>query len=187
MRLPRYSRRAASILLVSTITSYWGFSGKSNLTPESDRTDADKVDSYMNDAEMQQFNNQGELLRSLVARRIEHRTATADNYFDHPQLSLNRQPEQPPVVISARQGISSDNDQLIELRRDVVIDPQSEPPSQLSTEQLYIQPEVNFAWTGELVAYYRGTNTTQAVGMNAYFDQERVELLTDVRGHYEAN
>ncbi|HEY5718170.1 MAG TPA: LPS export ABC transporter periplasmic protein LptC [Motiliproteus sp.] len=186
MKLPRYTRRLASLLLVGIITSYWGFTGDSDLTQSSLQTQADQIDTYIHGAEIRQFDRRGELSRQLQARKIEHHTLSASSHFTQPRLTLQR-PQGSPLLITAREAVSSDNNQLIELRREVEITPQTDQPTRFSTEQLFFEPAVNFAWTGEPVAYYRGTNTTLATGMNAYFNQDRVELLNRVRGHYEPN
>nr|WP_246480552.1 LPS export ABC transporter periplasmic protein LptC [Motiliproteus sediminis] len=182
--MPRYTRRLTSLVLVGTVTGYWGFSGNTDLVPEDASADADRVDSYLGGAEIRQFGADGALSRTLTANHIEHRTAGDHYFFIKPTMQIFR-PGKTPLQIRAQEAESNADQTQVELRRSVRVEELATVPLQLHTERLMVIPGNNFAWTPEPVAYYRGDSTTLAVGMNAYLDQNRIELLNDVRGHYE--
>lgn len=184
MQLPRFSRRIGSLLLVTLVTAYWGFSGDTGITPAQQRPDADRVDVYLNNATVRQYSPEGALLRALNAPRLEHQTQDDSHRILQPQLRIQR-PGRPDVHFSAQEGISSGDHQQIELRRAVRVEEQAQDALHFTTEQLFLDPERQFVWTAEPVAFYRGSSTTLAVGMNAYLDRNRIEFLSDVRGLYE--
>lgn len=89
-------------------------------------------------------------------------------------------------LLSADRGTLPDSREQILLAGNVQLhdNPAAGLPGQVTTDQLTLYPPRDYAHTDHPVQMQRGTDTTSAVGMDLFFDQQRIELLSDVKGEY---
>jgi len=59
--------------------------------------------------------------------------------------------------------------------------------SELVSERLVVKPEQQYVETDKAVMLTTAGSTTRAIGMRAYLKQDKIELLSNVRGTHELN
>jgi LPS export ABC transporter protein LptC len=120
----------------------------------------------------------------LKADRVDQNIA--EDRFDATtiQLKLN-DPEGPPWLIQADQGMIPSDQAFIQLngrvraRRD-----QPDPTFSLESESMRLLNEERVAQTSDAVIIRYGQQQLTAVGMRAYFNEDRVELQSMVHGDF---
>ncbi len=88
---------------------------------------------------------------------------------------------------SGQGWIASDQKQ-IRLEGEVVMTrtvESGQPPVTLTTRDVLVRPDIHYAETAAPARAVTPGGELRAVGMRAYLDQERLELLSEVRGVYE--
>lgn len=103
-----------------------------------------------------------------------------------PKLTLHSS-EKPPWRITADEGKAEKNGDLIKLWGNVHIWQQDEfgQISELTTPYLVVKPEQQYAETDKPVMIVSAGSTTNAVGMKAFLQQDKIQLLSQVRGIHE--
>lgn len=89
-------------------------------------------------------------------------------------------------IITALRGELPDAGDVIILQGDVrIIRPDEEPPLEAVTEFLEVNTETHFATTDETVTIRQGASRISGTGLSAWLDEKRLQMHTQVRGHYE--
>lgn len=172
-------------LLILVITAiYWAFLGTPSSTNRGSSTDPNRVDFFISEAFITTFNPQGEMEKILTTPLLQHFPGQERTTFETPLLTLPG--ETGDTQISSDQGFSLDDETKIELAGNVrVIDNSgSDVPWVLTTTVLTFLPPENFAETDAAVQIIQGKNRTDAIGMNVWFNERQVDLLSEVRGYY---
>lgn len=94
----------------------------------------------------------------------------------------------PDWTVDAERGRILDHNRLVLLKGRVVMiraATAEAAPIRLQTRDLTIHPGEKYGETDAAVTIDSGPNRIQATGMHVYLDEGRVELLANVRGHYE--
>jgi lipopolysaccharide export system protein LptC len=96
-------------------------------------------------------------------------------------------PEAEPWRLSASEGRSDAEGSLITLDRAVRAwkTTADEQLLELTTERLIVKPGEQYAETDKAVKMRSPQGVTDAVGMRALMEEDRVELLSEVRGRYD--
>lgn len=150
--------------------------------------------SYLTDVETIQFNADGEMDYSVQAARVSyyqfnpHRKTIRDyTLIDTPNITMF-DADNPPWQVSAEHGRTSDEGTMIKLWGNVKIwrTDQKGNTSELSTSQLVIKPKAQYAETDKPVMINTANGKAQAIGMKAFLKQQRIQLLSNVRGVHEA-
>ncbi len=166
-----------------------GWSGPTTHLPQPTTGAEENVDFFIEQAQITRWQEDGTEAQQISATSMRHL----------PDLDLSRL-EQPEVIVPANatssmpyrlradSGEVPDSQQQVELAGNVLLhdNPQSEATIQFSTEQLTLYPDQNRAFTERAVQVQRGQDTTEALGMDVYFEEQRIELLSDVKGVYHA-
>lgn len=145
-----------------------------------------RMDAFLSELTVKQFNTDGRLLHHLHAPMVRHVPEKNTYLLTKPHLIVT-EANQAPWEIRADQGIA-EADRVITLSQQVMIQQkshQANPQVTLTTEEITYFPKSKLASTLKPVTIQQAENQIQAIGMNAYLDDHKVELLSHVRGHYE--
>ncbi|MBR9910535.1 MAG: LPS export ABC transporter periplasmic protein LptC [Gammaproteobacteria bacterium] len=95
----------------------------------------------------------------------------------------------PPWKATADSGRTTENGQVVELMDNVKLrqTESTDRAVELTTTHLLIKPEQQYAETDKPVTIRSVNDITHATGMRAYLEQDRIQLLSNVRGIYEPN
>ncbi|WP_126453397.1 LPS export ABC transporter periplasmic protein LptC [Sulfuriflexus mobilis] len=144
-------------------------------------------DYYMDNFEMTTMDDLGRPSSLLISDKMLHYPDDDSTELNMPTMTLYRETGKPWIVRSDRGWVAADN-KLVLLSGNVVIDRHSGPdnrPVKLLTERLRIHPKTDFAETDQPVTMLSEKRKTTAIGMRAYVREGQLQLLDDVRVHYE--
>jgi lipopolysaccharide export system protein LptC len=125
--------------------------------------------------------------RRLTAKHMAHFPDTNTSELEYPYLRMYRLDE-PPWHVRSERGWVSANGEVVLLTGEVHIWRDTEAGKRMisiDTRDLRILTESDFGETDKPVVITRPTNTSRGVGMRAYLQQGRVELLSRVQTVYE--
>lgn len=129
----------------------------------------------------------GKLRERLQAQSMAHYPDDDSAELMKPHIELYRQ-DAPPWRIDAEKGwVYSDGD-LVLLQGNVFIERDAVSkgsPLQIVTRDVRVRPKDKYAETDQPVTILQGAARVNAVGMHAYFQEGRLELLSVVRGKYD--
>lgn len=160
------------VLLVAIVTE-WLIDGTRDAPIESDLTRNDP-DTYMVDATIREFDEQGELQHTLQAARYTHFPLTDVTQLEAPRIELKSQTRQPWKIKSNHGRLLSQSDfreQVVELWDDVVaVGERGDGRTvKIQTQSLTVYPEREYAETNEKVFIDDSMGRTTASGLKAFF------------------
>ena len=179
------------LLIVSAFIALWE-SPPAILQPPSSAKQESFPIAYMMGAKTKKYTADGQLEYIFKAERV--------NYFEFEQAEKNYAKalnpvmtiysnDNPPWHIRSEHGHSDDNGDKITFTGNVVvwqIDAQH-ARTELSTEKLVVIPGREYAQTEKAVRLTAADGITTAVGMKAYFKQDRLLLLSEVQSTIQSN
>lgn len=185
------NRKLRTSLLLFTAAAllaagYWGLSpGRFMTTPETHGIDS-TIDYYVENARSIQFQEDGKLRYRMVAEHLDHIRSTDITLVTRPDLQLHRGSDYPWHVQSARGEVSPGGAEveLIDEVRVARTDAKGRPTI-LTTSRLTVFPERDYAQTSQPVRIEAANGVTTATGMQAYFNDGRMLLKSNVRGQHE--
>lgn len=187
--LPNYIRYTIfflpfALLLAALGYIDWSNDGKTN-TDQNKATQT--IDFFVTNSETIQFNEEGHLRYVLLAKKLDHILETDISYVDMPNMSLYRKMSDIPWHIISDKGEVSPEGKEVELIDNVRISRMDELQrnSVLTTQRLTYIPDDNIAKTKESVRMVTNLDTTTAIGMEAFINDGKVNLLSNVRGEHE--
>jgi len=142
------------------------------------------------------FNAQGTLHYTVEAAATQYfRTdATQTSKGDYtnlssPRVRLFQTPDTPPWHITSEHGQITNSGETITLWGNTRVWKVNEhqQKSELVSERLVVKPEQQYVETDKAVMLTTAGSTTRAIGMRAYLKQDKIELLSNVRGTHELN
>ena len=154
--------------------------------PAAARGPSNAPDAYMENFVTVEMDGAGRPRRRIEARRMTyHADATVE--LSHPYYVLHRAEGEPWNVRSKRGWVSADGATLrllgqVDIWRE---DGSGERALDVWTEHLTILPDSEYGETTQPVTILMPSSTTTGVGMRAYFDESRIELLSQVRTHVD--
>ncbi len=184
-----------SVLIVITLlfVILWDSPPGTLLPHKSKSSDVMIVTTTVTNAIQQRFNTDGKPSYLFTATEVRHLQAhpgtpsTADySEFTLPNLTLYNDPTH-PWYITANNGWSNEAGTEVTLKGNVVIwklDAEGQR-SQLTTSVLNLKPDQQYAETNKPVIITAANSKINAVGMKAFFQEDRVELLSRVRGIHD--
>lgn len=188
MKVPRYLVTGGLVLLAVVLAlavGYWNIRPAS-FTPQLVQ-DPLQPDFFMDNPRIRQLNEQGQPVYDLTSIRAAHQVGEDITELDEPRLVYYREGDQQPWNLRARYGEVSADGERVELSQNVIIEQPlaGQPARRLSTPALSVFPSRHYAETDRSVRIEAGGVTT-ATGMQANFNDGRIELLSNVRGEHEA-
>lgn len=189
MTIPRYLISGGLILMVACMglaIGYWNIRPAS-FTPAPSAASL-QPDFFMENPRIRQLNELGQPAYELTSERAVHQLNQDVTELHEPRLRYYREGEVQPWDLQARHGTVTQSGDQVDLSQDVVIEQQlhGQPKRRLSTPALSVFAQRDYAETDRDVRIEAGNGVTTATGMQAYFNDGRIKLLSNVRGEYEA-
>jgi lipopolysaccharide export system protein LptC len=187
MSLPRFFLP----LLVLSIAglSIWLLGTQKEQPKEARRAMQTNPDAYMEGVVSRVMDKEGRLRYELHTPRMVHYPLDDRTEIDRPHLTLFR-PDERNWQVDAENATALRGDEEIQLHGEVWIrragDAQS-PPLDIRTRELFVYPEQEFAKTREQAILTSPNGELRSQGMQAYFEEEKLQLLSQVRGRYEVH
>ncbi|MCP3868951.1 MAG: LPS export ABC transporter periplasmic protein LptC [Gammaproteobacteria bacterium] len=127
--------------------------------------------------------------KRLSAEEMRHYPDDDSTELIKPRMTVFEE-KNPPWRITSDTGWISGDREIVLLNGKVQIDREEAPdikPLHLTTTNLTIHPEQNYAETEEYVYLESRNSWAESTGMQTWFKKPvRIKLLADVRGRYEA-
>ena len=144
------------------------------------------IDYYVENARSVQFQEDGRLRYRMTAEHLEHLRSSDVTLLTRPDLLLHRGADYPWHVQSARGEVSPGGSEveLIDEVRVARTDAQGRP-TVLTTDRMTVFPDRDYAQTSQPVRIEAANGVTPATGMQAYFNDGRMLLKSNVRGQHE--
>jgi LPS export ABC transporter protein LptC len=108
-------------------------------------------------------------------------------HVEQPTMSVFQTGQVRDWIIRAENGWMSANNDLIKLQEQVSLIRPAETGKQpivITTRNVAVQPNEGFAETSEAVRAETPNGVLEGVGLKAYFHEEKIRLLSQVRGSY---
>ncbi|MBI5462653.1 MAG: LPS export ABC transporter periplasmic protein LptC [Gammaproteobacteria bacterium] len=140
-------------------------------------------DAFADDFDLSTLNAEGRLAHRLWAKRMEHYPDDDSTALTAPYLELYRPASKPWQARALKGWVSSGGAEVLLEEHVKIHRPASaqQPAAELDTRKLRIFPDRDFAETDAAVSYRSAGLKVEAIGMRAYLEQGRVELLDRVR------
>lgn len=190
------------LVVLIGLVAIWDFNPEDLMRPVPER-EAEFPHAYLIESETRRFDTEGRLYHHMVSERADHfqylpqRSSERDySLIQKPDIRLYGQSEQEdspdtetpaPWRARAEQGRSNADATRIHLQEQVRVWQQSdEGLTELTTSELIIEPDRQFAQTDKAVKMRSPQGRNRAVGMRADLGKDHIELLSEVRGTYDA-
>ncbi|MCO7516963.1 LPS export ABC transporter periplasmic protein LptC [Pseudomonas guariconensis] len=188
-----FSKKARNIVLLGAIAAllvavgYWNISPESFLDRPVTQVDQSAIDYYAINAHSVQFLPDGKLQYEMTADKVEHLKASEVTLVTKPDLHLYRGTPYPWHVQSERAEVNPDGSEveLIDKVRVARTD-DKQRDTIITTTRMTVFPQKQYAQTEQAVRIDGAGGTTTGKGMKAYLKDGRMDLLSNVRGQYEA-
>ena len=141
------------------------------------------VDSYLENIEGLKYRPDGSVAYRWQARSAERMTLNGEVVLHSPNY-IGNIGAQRPWTAQANNGRLSRDGQQLDLSDNVVVKDLIRE-AEIRTEALKIDLQRSLVSTDQALSLNLRNGTTQSVGMTADLANERIELLDQVKGHYE--
>ncbi|MDU8500852.1 LPS export ABC transporter periplasmic protein LptC [Pseudomonas syringae] len=175
------------LALLLAAVGYWNISPESFMDQPLSTVDDTVIDYYAINAHSVQYLPDGTLQYDMTSDKVEHVKATDVTLLTTPDLHMYRGGEFPWHVQSKKGEVSSGGDQ-VELIDSVRVERTDEKQRTtiITTSRMTVFPQKQYAQTEQDVRIDGAGGVTTAKGMKAYLKDSRMDLLSNVRGQYEA-
>jgi len=157
------------------------------LTPATEPEDADSPDAFVVAGRYRTFNADGQLASVLTSSRAVHYPRDNTGHLDSPQVDVI-QKDGRPWQINAQKGVLALDTDVVQLRENVRIQTlptEDQPALTMTTETLTLDNRTGFITTDQPVNIASSQGQTTAVGLDAYVDEKRMILKSQVRSTYD--
>jgi len=181
-KLKKYVLFVVSILAVALIV--WQNENKEIATNESN-TGQDEPDFFIVNGKYTLFNEKGNISSIIKSEKAQHYPDRNIAELTEPNLLVYRE-DNTPWRVTAKSGEYDLDQEKIELEKNVVIirDEHLATPWKLTTESLTILNKSRFVTTKQSVTISDSVSIMKGIGMNAWLDDKKIELTSNVRGSY---
>jgi len=189
MSLSHRLRKSFIPLLVVLVAglSVWLFQGQPDKGPVVTPQTQGVPDSFMENFTTQVLDEQGRLQYQLQATHMAHYADDDRSEFTQPQFTAFR-PDGQRWTAEAETGRAENGSEQVFLEGAVSIRryPDVTAPAnlQINTRDVRVRPADNYAETDQAATIVQGENTLKTVGLQVYFREGQVQLLSQVRGFY---
>lgn len=180
-------------LVIIGLIAFWGKSPGDLLGDGIERT-ATFPHAYMTDIKLREYDTSGNLRNILTTETAEHFQINPNQPGIHdytllkqPRMIFSDAADVAPWNLTANDGRIDQNGQLVTLLNDVRVYQQSSDEGllELLTSELRIKASQQYAETDKAVKMRAQQGHLDTLGMKAYLGEDRIELLSQVRGTYE--
>jgi len=188
-----FSKKARNIAMLVAIAAvlgaidYWNVSPESFLEKPVAQVDESAIDYYAINAHSVQYLPDGKMQYDMTADKVEHMKASEVTLLTRPNLQMYRGTTYPWHVTSERAEVNPDGTEveLIDKVRVARTD-ERKRDTIITTTRMTVFPQKQYAQTEQAVRIDGAGGTTTGTGMKAYLKDGRMDLLSNVRGQYEA-
>ncbi|BBR55603.1 MULTISPECIES: LPS export ABC transporter periplasmic protein LptC [Pseudomonas] len=188
-----FSKKARNIVLLGAIAAllvavgYWNISPESFLEKPVAQVDENAIDYYAINAHSVQYLPDGKVQYEMTADKVEHLKSSEITLVTTPDLHMYRGTQYPWHVQSVRAEVNPDGSEveLIDKVRVARTD-EKQRETIITTTRMTVFPQKQYAQTEQAVRIDGAGGTTTGKGMKAYLKDGRMDLLSNVRGQYEA-
>lgn len=182
------AKQAAWLFLTMIVLacSGWYFARSPVLHKLDDTTLLQIPDSVIKTLTVRQFNEQGRMANRLETPLLRH-TPQNDTHFLQKPIILITQDNQSPWHIQSEKAIAINGQEQITFIKNVIIHQdkgEHNDESTLRTEKIIYFPNLQKAATNLAVTFEQSGTVVNSVGMNAWLNEKKVQLLHQARGHY---
>jgi lipopolysaccharide export system protein LptC len=179
-------------LLVIALVAFWDKSPNDLLNEEPDRA-SNFPQAYMTDIELREYDTEGQLRNIMTTQAAEYfqvdpaRQSTQDyTLIDRPRMIFNSTAGNAPWSVTAQQGrIGQDGVAMLTTDVRVYQDSPKQGLIEILTSELLIKTAEQYAETDKAVKMRAQQGHLDTIGMKAFLSEDRIELLSQVRGTYE--
>jgi lipopolysaccharide export system protein LptC len=174
-------------LLITALGSAWLLNVVSEQKPKSEKDSYHEPDYYMEDFTTLTMNQDGTPKSSLYAVHMAHFPDNDTSELLQPKMELYRSSKLPMYVSADKGWVTADNEVIL-LKGNVQLwefDETGERILQVNTSKAHVLLEQNYAETDQPATIKTRRTTINGIGMRAYFDDSRLEVLKDVHTHIE--
>lgn len=186
-----FNRRLLLIIVllgVAAAAGWWLRERIHNLEPDRQaRTTPTAPDYYMEHFTVRAMNTQGRLRYTLSADDMKHYAEDDHADLSRPHAVFER-PDGPPYVLDAERGRITSGGERVDLLGRVDIDRSGTDtlrPLHVITRDARVFPDRDYAESDQFTVIRSGTSQMQGTGVRAWFDERRLQLLSQVEGTYE--
>jgi lipopolysaccharide export system protein LptC len=148
---------------------------------------ATRSDYYMEGVVSRHFDLNGQLSHVLIAPRIDHFQDQKRSLMQQPRIQLAR-PDGVPWEVSAELADAEHSSEKLTLRQQVSLSRSAVAgvaPLRMETDMLIVDMQARTADTSSTVHFSGANGKVSATGLRANLTTEQLELLSNVKGHYE--
>jgi len=142
------------------------------------------ADYYFETVSLKQFNQKGQLASELTAEKMEHFNSSDSSRFISPKIRFLSEQNSAWQITSKIGELNHQASELVlednAVIRQVDVENQLNNSNQLKTHKLTIDLARKHAMTDSKVTIETESSQTQAIGMQADFDKETIQLLGQV-------
>lgn len=188
--LSKKARNIALFVVIAALLAavgYWNVSPERFLEEPAAQVDESAIDYYAINARSVQFLPDGKLQYEMTADKVEHLKASEVTLVTTPDLHMYRGTQYPWHVQSVRAEVNPDGSE-VELIDNVRIARTDEKQRDtiITSSRMTVFPQKQYAQTEQAVRIDGAGGTTTGKGMKAYLKESKIDLLSNVRGQYEA-
>lgn len=175
------------LALLLAAAGYWNINPESFLDKTKATVDDTAIDFYATNAHTVQYLPDGGVQYELTSDKVEHLKATDVSWLTNPDMFMYRGTAFPWHVQSKQAEVSSGGDQveLIDNVRVARTDERNRTTI-ITSSRMTVFPQKQYAQTEQAVRIDGAGGVTTAKGMKAYLNDSKINLLSNVRGQYEA-
>lgn len=149
--------------------------------------EAHRVDYILTDFTAQRFDPEGRLLHQLAAAQMVHYSAGQSELIA-PKMVFYQDQQAQWQVESERGEVSADGNVIwlngaAHIQRLNTLEARKQ--LEIFSRDVRIDQQQQFAETSEPSRILHAGGETRSIGMRVFMDRQQVELLSQVRGHYE--
>jgi lipopolysaccharide export system protein LptC len=173
--------------LLLAAVGYWNISPERFMDRPVASVDETQIDYYATNARAKQFLPDGGVQYEMTADRVDHMRASEVTLLTKPDMQLYRGTVYPWHVQSERGEVNPDGTEveLIDNVRVARTD-QKNRATVITTSRMTVFPQKQYAQTEQNVRIEGAGGVSTAKGMKAYLNDSKINLLSNVRGLYEA-
>ncbi len=148
---------------------------------------AERPDYFMEDFTLDATGDDGVRRYRLQSPSMEHFIGDDLWLLEHPEVTYFADTGE-PWRMRAERGRAWNNVEDVHLEGEVQIrrsGGEHNLPANMDTSEVFLKPERRYAETDEHAVYWRTDARLEGVGVRAWLDEDKLELLSEVRGRYE--
>ncbi len=172
------------VSILAVILIIWQNENKDITVYESD-IEQDEPDFFIVNGKYTLFNEKGAISSVIKSENAKHYPHKNVAILTKPNLLIYRE-NNTPWRVTAKSGEYDQEQETIELEENVVIirDEHLATPWKLTTESLTILNKSRYVTTKQAVTISDSVSVMKGIGMNAWLDDKKIELTSNVRGNY---